>query len=106
MAGTTEDNGEIDGSKIETRELHTFEDGATYEGEWVGDKMHGRGCYIKNNHKYFGDFKANKYSGNGRMTWENGDSYDGHWEDDQFTGKGVFYDQYGNRNGGIWKENK
>jgi len=47
---------DIDESKIEDRELYTFPDGTTYEGQWVGKSMHGKGCHIKDDVKYTGEF--------------------------------------------------
>ena len=93
----------FDKSKVQKRPEHTFGDGSTYEGQWMGDEMHGTGCLKKNGTVYFGDMRHNLRSGSGRFTYENGDSYDGCWKNDKFNGYGVFYDHFGNRHAGQWK---
>lgn len=92
----------FDQSKVETRDLHTFDDGSTYEGEWMGEEMHGKGTLVKQGETYVGEFRHNLRSGTGKLNFENGDSYDGKWKHDQFNGQGTFVDHLGNKYSGHW----
>ncbi|KAH3742791.1 Dual specificity mitogen-activated protein kinase kinase 6 [Pelomyxa schiedti] len=87
-----------------------------YEGEWSGNKWHGRGTWISpaNGDMYHGQFVQGRRCGTGRMLFGaggdtgGGGSYVGGWEDDKFHGRGVRIWENGDRYEGDWvmgKEN-
>ena len=43
----------------------TWADGHTYKGQWVNNKMHGKGTYKSNLKTYTGNFKAGVIEGQG-----------------------------------------
>ncbi len=68
-----------------------FESGASYEGEALNGKRHGKGIYrFTDGRIYEGDFVANERTGKGKMTWANGDVYEGDFIDGDRTGKGDY----------------
>lgn len=67
-----------------------FEDGRRYEGQWLGEARHGRG---KEESKfgdfvYEGDFKNDRYDGQGIMSWANGAKYMGQFLNNEKHGMG------------------
>ncbi len=64
----------------------------TYEGEFVNDKMEGRGIktWIKNYRKYVGEFKNDEPNGYGTLTFQNGDIYEGEFKNGDPDGIGIF----------------
>ena len=64
-----------------------------YEGQGVTDskKRQGRGvCTWKSSgHKYEGEWKDDKMSGQGVHTWPSGQLYEGEWKDGKSSGQGV-----------------
>jgi len=67
-----------------------------YEGEWVEDAMHGRGCFrYASSAKYEGEFEANKYQGHGTYTFPDGSFYTGPFVNNQMHGNGCFTDTQG-----------
>ncbi len=68
-----------------------FQSGASYEGEALNGKRHGKGIYrFTDGRIYEGDFVANERTGKGKMTWANGDVYEGDFIDGDRTGKGDY----------------
>ena len=70
-------------AKLETR-THTYSTGAVYEGEWIGDKRHGKG----------------------KMTWKDGSFYEGEWKENEANGEGTMHYSTGDSFKGIWVRNK
>ena len=57
-----------------------------YVGEWKNDKFNGQGTYFFNDGaKYVGEFKDGLSHGQGTQIWNNGDKYVGEWKDDKKT---------------------
>ena len=57
----------------------------TYVGEWKDDKYHGQGTYtVANGDKYVGEFKDGKYHGQGTYTYPNGERRVGYFMNDQY----------------------
>ena len=47
-----------------------FANGNIYEGDFVNDNFHGKGCFTyASGDKYSGDFEENKKSGQGECCW-------------------------------------
>jgi hypothetical protein len=69
----------------------TWPDGTKYVGEFKNDKFHGQGTYTwPDGDKYVGEFKDDKFHGQGTKTWPNGEKYVGEWKNDKFHGQGTY----------------
>eukprot|EP01062_Namystynia_karyoxenos_P007644 TRINITY_DN12678_c0_g1_i1.p1 TRINITY_DN12678_c0_g1~~TRINITY_DN12678_c0_g1_i1.p1 ORF type:complete len:443 (+),score=88.28 TRINITY_DN12678_c0_g1_i1:581-1909(+) len=65
--------------------------GDSYEGDFVGGRRDGYGCYtFSSGDEYEGQWEVDKKQGQGRMQFVSGDRYDGDWYDDQVHGWGIF----------------
>jgi hypothetical protein len=65
----------------------TWEDGSTYQGDWVQDKRHGNGIFnTAEGHKYEGAFVNDVKHGAGRLSYKNGEVIEGTWENDRLNG--------------------
>lgn len=55
-------------------------DGATYEGDWVDNKMHGHGVFTwVDGRRYEGAYEHDKKHGLGMFTWPDGRRFEGMW---------------------------
>ena len=63
-----------------------------YIGEFKGDKLEGKGFieFLKEGHKFQGDFKNNEINGRGIFQWKNGDMYEGDMTDGKMNGHGIY----------------
>eukprot|EP00929_Paragymnodinium_shiwhaense_P123993 TRINITY_DN9870_c0_g1_i2.p1 TRINITY_DN9870_c0_g1~~TRINITY_DN9870_c0_g1_i2.p1 ORF type:complete len:1132 (+),score=221.80 TRINITY_DN9870_c0_g1_i2:481-3396(+) len=62
-------------------------DGGVYEGEWVDDKAHGKGCvHFKNGDIFSGKYVLNKKHGAGTYQWTDGATEEGEYLNDSKTG--------------------
>jgi len=83
-----------------------------YDGEWNGDKRHGKGkCIWGDGVMYEGYWESNNPSGKGRMIHENGTVYNGLWLDGKPHGYGVltkyeFISPFMVRDGVAFEDNK
>ncbi|XP_056223734.1 MORN repeat-containing protein 2 [Seriola aureovittata] len=78
---------------------HTSADGIIYTGEWLQDKMHGRGTLQHpSGALYEGEFKDNMYHGTGTYTFPDGSTYKGHFSKNRLEGEGAFT----NTEGLVW----
>lgn len=84
--------------------IHTFND-STYSGEWKNDKFDGDGCIeYKNGNVLAGEFSNNRFDDpNGFFRYANGDEYRGEFENSLFHGKGIFTYNDGRKYIGEWK---
>ena len=58
-----------------------FDNGDTYEGNWVNDVINGYGKYTwSSGNVYEGNWKNDARNGYGKITWSDGDVYEGNWE--------------------------
>ena len=62
------------------RPKHTYEDGASYDGEWVEAKRHGKG----------------------KFQWKDKTSYDGIWDQDMKHGQGTLVYDDGSKYTGVF----
>jgi hypothetical protein len=68
------------------RDVHTYPDGATYEGEWKDGKRHGQGIWIRpDGMRYEGSWKDDKPNGQGTLTSPKGEKRIGEWKDGKFV---------------------
>ena len=66
-----------DGPRVE-KGPHTFESGAVYTGEWLGENRDGNGTQKwPDGAQYIGEWRNNKAEGKGVFTHVDGDVYDG-----------------------------
>jgi hypothetical protein len=66
-------------------------DTVSYKGNYVNDKMEGKGAQIwTNGDNYDGEFRDDVRNGKGRMTFATGDSYDGSFLNGKMHGRGVY----------------
>ncbi|CAJ1408349.1 unnamed protein product [Effrenium voratum] len=97
----------VPGSMRNSKDSHTFENGATYTGEWKGSFRHGKGVQLwPDGARYEGDWLDDKASGSGRFEHVDGDIYEGQWRDDKAHGHGVYYHADGSKYDGQWEDDK
>jgi hypothetical protein len=64
-------------TKYQTVNVHTYDNGARYEGEWENGRKHGKGTYYyANGNKYNGVWVNDKRTGHGVYIYTNGDRYE------------------------------
>ena len=77
-----------------------------YEGEWVLDKMQGKGAArFSDGSSYEGEFLDGKFSGIGKFIWKIGHVYIGAWKDGKMEGEGEFKHQDGHILRGTFNNN-
>ena len=75
----------------------TWENGDSYDGDWIHGVMTGSGTRTGTNQeglswKYVGEFLNGKQHGTGKIDWENKDWYDGSWVNGYRHGEdGIYY---------------
>ncbi|XP_075968039.1 MORN repeat-containing protein 2 isoform X2 [Anarhichas minor] len=75
---------------------HTSAGGVIYTGEWLEDKIHGRGTLQHpSGALYEGEFQENMYHGTGTYTFPDGSTYKGHFHNNRLEGDGAFTDTQG-----------
>ena len=63
--------------------------GGRYQGEWVDDKMTGRGYMIwADGRRYDGEWLENRCNGRGVLTYRDGRRYEGEYKLDKMHGRG------------------
>jgi len=69
--------------------VFTFENGATYKGDFVDDQFHGKGEFVSPQGLcYKGDFVMGQKHGKGSYHWPNGDVYEGDIHEGKPHGQG------------------
>ena len=87
--------------------IYSWGDGEKYIGEWKDNKFHGQGTYtFKNGNLYVGDFKEGKRDGIGIFTYENGNKYVGEFKNGTMDGQGTFTYPNGDKRVGVWRDGK
>ncbi len=78
-------------NKMSGKGKYTWASGAYYEGDFVDGNFNGHGIRVYNDGcKYEGQFKDDNRHGRGKMTWPSGDTYEGDWFEDFRTGNGRY----------------
>ena len=75
-----------------------------YKGDFLNDAMHGFGkiIFLKEGHKYEGQFKNNQIEGWGVLLWKYGDRYEGQVKNGKMHGKGKYFFKNGKIYEGIF----
>ncbi len=82
-------------------------EGDVYVGEFKDDKFHGQGTLtFADGYKYVGEFKDDKFHGQGTFTFANGKKYVGEFKDDKFHGQGTFTFANGEKYVGEFKDDR
>jgi hypothetical protein len=98
-------DGEWVDNKIQGRGTFKWGMGNVYDGEWKNDKMHGKGTYTwSNGDVYKGEYENGKEHGSGVLTFADGDVYDGKWKDGKEHGRGHWSYANGINNEGEWED--
>ena len=83
----------------------TYSNGGKYVGEFKDNKFHGQGAYTwADGTKYVGDYKDNKKHGQGAITTAKGDKYVGEFKDGKMHGEGTYTFADGKKYVGEWKD--
>jgi len=91
----------------EHRPLHTFSDGASYLGQWVGNLRHGYGTHTwPDGTKYEGQWDHDNASGQGRLKHVEDGVYDGQWRNSKAHGHGIYNYSNGTKYVGQWEDDK
>lgn len=70
------------------KDIYTYPDGTTYDGEWDGNNRHGFGVWVRpDGTRYEGEWKNNKPSGQGTLTYPDGRKKTGEWANGKFVGE-------------------
>ena len=88
---------------------YTWDNGATYVGEFKNGLKHGKGYWTKGDNtkdnpgsSYQGDYKLDKKWGTGTFTWPSGNTYFGEYVNDERHGKGLMKWMDGSSYDGEW----
>lgn len=95
--------GEFINGRIGQEGILNFANGDKYLGEWKDQKRHGKGKMIfATGDVYVGEFRENLFSGYGEITYLEGDVYKGQWEYNLPNGEGTMYYANGRVESGIF----
>ena len=79
------------GNDLKNGQGYLIRDEGTYTGNWLNDKLHGKGKMVwVNGDSYEGEYKEDLRNGYGRMIFKNGDIYEGNFLNGQMHGKGKY----------------
>ena len=81
-----------------------YENLDVYMGEWKDNKFHGQGTFAGSRGKFVGEWKEGKFHGQGTWIPGNGDKYIGDWKEDKRHGRGTMTYANGNKYEGEWKD--
>lgn len=104
-ANTERYEGDWVGNKRHGRGIQTFLDGSFYQGKFKDDVISGKGVWTyRNGETYEGQMKGGLREGVGTSTYTNGFRYEGEWKGNKRHGKGVYTSSEGCRFEGEWRE--
>lgn len=70
----------------------TLAEGATYEGEWSGGRVHGKGTLrLPNGNAYWGSWALGRKHGLGTFVWADGSRHDGNYRAGMKSGFGTLH---------------
>eukprot|EP01118_Nematostelium_gracile_P012018 TRINITY_DN4334_c0_g1_i1.p1 TRINITY_DN4334_c0_g1~~TRINITY_DN4334_c0_g1_i1.p1 ORF type:complete len:521 (+),score=118.68 TRINITY_DN4334_c0_g1_i1:88-1563(+) len=99
--------GETKGPSRHGNGVMRYYTGDVYDGEWKMDKWDGEGSFIwKSGDRYVGTFKDMKRNGKGKLIYSNGSSFEGEFIDDRVEGDGVYRWNNGDVYEGSFKDGK
>jgi len=79
-------------------QTYYYLDGGRYEGEWVDDRIHGKGKSVySNGNVYDGEWTDGRINGYGTLTYQDGDKYIGQWVEGKMNGQGTYIYQDGDK---------
>ena len=85
---------------------YTWENGKKYVGEWKDNKWHGQGtAAFPDGEKYVGEWQNNKRNGQGTATYAIGDKYVGEYRNDKRSGQGTYTFADGDKYVGEFRDN-
>lgn len=84
----------------------TMDDGSSYIGTLIDDKMEGFGVLVKNNEVYIGTFHESKPNGFLKLYRKGKLYYEGYWKEGTFNGEGTLYKEDGSIKTGDWVEGR
>eukprot|EP00929_Paragymnodinium_shiwhaense_P031804 TRINITY_DN17744_c0_g1_i1.p1 TRINITY_DN17744_c0_g1~~TRINITY_DN17744_c0_g1_i1.p1 ORF type:complete len:1187 (-),score=193.92 TRINITY_DN17744_c0_g1_i1:252-3812(-) len=98
--------GQFSGQRKHGRGKYRHADGYTYDGDWVNDVQEGSGVErLADGSVYEGEFRGGQKTGQGKFTFSTGGSYDGAFLDDQMHGQGSYTWSDGRAYSGHWMRN-
>ena len=87
--------------------VYTYSDGSKYKGDWLENKRHGYGIWIRpDGVKYEGEWENDKPDGQGTIYYSDGGSYRGGWKNGKKHGRGTLYYSDGRIRSGVWDQGK
>lgn len=94
----------VSGNCVNGKGKKVYENGNTYEGDFVDSKLEGQGTFtVTNGQIYIGQFANNMFNGRGKITFPTGDIYEGDWIDNKREGQGTLTFPNGSYYIGEWK---
>lgn len=91
--------------KINFYRLLSFRDGRKFDGEFVDDKIHGKGTFMWGDGRiYVGAYKNDTKHGYGEFYWPDGRCFKGNWGSGKQNGEGVMFEKDGKAQKGFWKD--
>eukprot|EP00929_Paragymnodinium_shiwhaense_P028415 TRINITY_DN1646_c0_g1_i2.p1 TRINITY_DN1646_c0_g1~~TRINITY_DN1646_c0_g1_i2.p1 ORF type:complete len:1429 (-),score=273.51 TRINITY_DN1646_c0_g1_i2:327-4613(-) len=98
--------GQFSGQRKHGRGKYTYPDGYVYDGTWVEDAQDGFGREtLADGSKYEGQFRAGEKSGIGKFTFSTGGFYNGAFSGDLMQGHGCYTWEDGRSYTGPWNRN-
>lgn len=104
------DEGQWKNDKQHGNGKHSWNDGRSYEGQYVNGRFSGKGMMVWTTDKgimtYEGDYLDDAKHGFGKFTWPNMNVYEGGWQTGKRHGKATFTTHQGKQKVGFWQEDK
>ena len=87
--------------------LVTFSNGIVYFGEWKNNQKHGFGTVLTKTFLFSGEWIDNQFGNEGLMYFiDSGNTYIGEFKNNIINGKGIFTLANGQKQEGVWKNEK
>ena len=90
-----------------SKAVYNYPDGATYKGDWLNNKRHGYGFWMRpDGTRYEGEWANDKPNGRGTLISKDGRKYSGEWLNGRRNGLGTMIYPDGRKQSGIWSAGK